>query len=79
MAYLPVELALEPEDTTVVGDIDAFIEQYVESGQALHDWDMRLAALVEAWDTFLGEHSHAWSHIVMQKSTPHTPMHDDAR
>jgi hypothetical protein len=29
MAYLPIELALEPEDTTVVGDIDAFIEQYV--------------------------------------------------
>jgi len=29
MAYLPIELALEPEDTTVVGDIDAFIEPIV--------------------------------------------------
>ena len=34
MFYLPPELALASEETTIVGDIDAFIE-YVESGRAL--------------------------------------------
>jgi len=37
MACLPVELAMAPEETTVVGDIDAFIE-YLETGQSLRDW-----------------------------------------
>ena len=64
MAYLPTELIIEPEDTTVVGDVDAFIA-YVENGQALRDWHARLAALSEECDAFLCEHSHVWSHIVM--------------
>jgi len=65
MFYLPPELALASEETTIVGDIDAFIE-YVESGQALHDWHARLAILTEECDTFLREHSHVWSHIIIQ-------------
>jgi hypothetical protein len=39
---LPPELAEAPEETTVIGDVDAFIE-YLESGQAFQDWNERLA------------------------------------
>jgi len=65
MFYMPPELAIVSEDTAVVGDIDAFIE-YVENGQALHDWHERLAVLTEECDAFLREHSHVWSHIIIQ-------------
>ena len=69
MFYLPPELALASDETTVVGDIDAFIE-YVESGQALRDWHERLAILTEECDAFLREHSHVWSHIIIQSQKP---------
>lgn len=36
---LPTKLFEEPEETAVVGDVDAFI-QYVENGQAEQDWYM---------------------------------------
>jgi hypothetical protein len=39
---LPPELAELPDETAVVGDLDAFF-QYVESGQALQDWNERIA------------------------------------
>ena len=65
MFYLPPEIALTLEETTIVGDIDAFIE-YVENGQALRDWHERLAVLTEECDAFLREHSHVWSHIIIQ-------------
>ena len=39
---LPPELAEIPEETTVIGDVDAFME-YIESGQALQDWNERIA------------------------------------
>ena len=39
---LPPELAEHPEDTVVLGDIDAFMD-YVESGEALEDWNERVA------------------------------------
>ncbi len=39
---LPPELAETSEDTAIIGDLDAFIE-YVESGQALQDWNERIA------------------------------------
>jgi hypothetical protein len=71
MFYLPPELALASEETTIVGDIDTFIE-YVESGQALRDWHERLAILAEECDTFLREHSHVWSHIIIQKANVET-------
>jgi hypothetical protein len=38
---LPPELLEEPAETTVVGDIDAFMT-YVESGRAQQDWQERL-------------------------------------
>jgi hypothetical protein len=39
---LPPELVETPEDTAIIGDLDAFIE-YLESGQALDDWHARIA------------------------------------
>ena len=69
MFYLPPELALTTEETTVVGDIDAFIA-YVERGQALRAWHERLALLAEECDAFLREHSHVWSHIIIQPQKP---------
>lgn len=39
---LPPELQDIPEETAVVGNVDIFIE-YVESGQAAHDYHERLA------------------------------------
>ncbi len=39
---LPPELLDTLEETTVVGDLDAFIA-YCESGQALEDWHERIA------------------------------------
>ena len=69
MFYLPPELALASDETTVVGDIDAFIE-YVESGQALRDWHERLAVLTAECDAFLREHSQVWSHIIIQPQKP---------
>jgi hypothetical protein len=69
MFYLPPELALTSEETTVVGDIEAFIAD-VERGQALHDWHERLAILTEECDMFLREHSHVWSHIIIQPQKP---------
>ena len=69
MAHMPAELAVALEDTTVVGDVDAFIE-YLENGQALHDWHERRATQSEECDAFLYEHRHLWSHIVIQARTP---------
>jgi hypothetical protein len=40
---LPLELLEHPEETAVIGDVDAFID-YIESGQALRDWHERIAA-----------------------------------
>ncbi|GIX48956.1 MAG: hypothetical protein KatS3mg131_3167 [Candidatus Tectimicrobiota bacterium] len=49
---LPPELAATPEDTAVVGDIDALIA-YIESGQALQDWEERRAALLRELEELL--------------------------
>ncbi len=65
MSPLPTELIEVPDETVIIGDIDMFIE-YVENGQALRDWHDRLAAISEEYETFLREHSHVWSHIVIQ-------------
>ena len=35
--HMPIEIQEMPADTTVMGDIDAFIA-YIESGQALNEW-----------------------------------------
>jgi hypothetical protein len=67
MPALPAILAIEPEDTTVVGDIEAFIE-YVENGQALQDWYERMAAMTAECEAFLTEHGHIWNHIVIQNN-----------
>lgn len=56
MSRMPVELRMEPEETTVIGDVDAFIA-YIESGQDCLDWDDRVAVLTAECDSFLREHS----------------------
>jgi hypothetical protein len=43
---LPPELAELAEDTTVLGDLEAFME-YIESGQAEQDWNERLAQRIK--------------------------------
>jgi hypothetical protein len=73
MAALPAELAVIPEETAVVGDIEAFID-YIENGQALRDWHDRLAMQMEECDAFLREHSHVWSHIIIQSHTLDMPI-----
>ena len=39
---LPPELAEHPEETAIIGDIEAFFK-YLESGQALQDWNEHMA------------------------------------
>ena len=39
---LPPELEELSEETAVVGDLEAFID-YIECGQAMQDWNERLA------------------------------------
>lgn len=46
---LPPELWQEPEDTTVIGDLDLFIE-YLESGQAEQDWHELIAIWLRELD-----------------------------
>jgi hypothetical protein len=46
---LPPELIEEPEETAVIGDIDAFMD-YLESGQAERDWQERLAIRIRELD-----------------------------
>lgn len=65
MPPLPVDMTYTPEETTVLGDIDAFIA-YVESGQALTDWDARISSQTAECDAFLREHGHVWGHIIIQ-------------
>jgi hypothetical protein len=50
---LPPELIEEPADTTVVGNIDAFIA-YVESGRALLDWHERITMRIREFDEIFG-------------------------
>jgi hypothetical protein len=69
MPQLPPELVNELDETTVVGDIDAFVA-YIESGQALQDWYERLTMLAAEYDAFLKEHSNIWSHIIIQRNRP---------
>ena len=46
---LPPELIEEPAETTVVGEVDAFMT-YVESGRALKDWQERLDLRLREFD-----------------------------
>ena len=54
--HLPIEIQEMPVDTTVMGDVDAFIT-YVESGQALDEWQKYHAkALQEIERCFRSHH-----------------------
>jgi hypothetical protein len=58
-----------PDDTTVLGDLDAFIA-YVENGQALQDWRWLQAEAMKELNAFLRIHNHSWRHIVYSESAP---------
>jgi hypothetical protein len=76
---LPNALLDAPDDTTVIGDLDAFMA-YVESGQAWQDWCQLHAAAVKELDRFIRARSRSWQHIVCHGSElPHTlqPLQDE--
>ena len=66
--YLPENLRVVPNETAVVGDVDAFMD-YVEDGLALLDWHLRIASVAEECDSFLREHSRVWAHIIHSRGT----------
>lgn len=64
---LPNELISTADDTTVIGDLDAFMV-YVESGQALHDWRRLQASARKELDGFMQTRGRSWHHIVSSRS-----------
>lgn len=63
----PNEFVDEPNDTAVVGDLDAFMT-YVETGQALQDWNALRQTACKELEWFLQSRNHTWRHIVCQGS-----------
>ena len=59
--HSPVEIMAVSLDTTIVGDVEAFIA-YVESGQALHDWQKRRADALQEIDRYLKSSHRSWQH-----------------
>ena len=51
---LPPELLDIDDHTAIVGDIDTFIA-YVESGQALLDWQERMNIRLREFETLFGD------------------------
>ncbi len=49
---LPPELSEVPEETTVIGDVDAFMD-YVYSGAAERDWYERIAFQIRQLEVLL--------------------------
>jgi hypothetical protein len=66
---LPNELLNAMDETTVIGDLDAFMA-YVESGQAWLDWRQLRAMAVKELDGFIQSRSRSWHHIVSQGPEP---------
>lgn len=63
----PDEFVDEPNETTVVGDLDAFMN-YLENGQALQDWYALRQTACKELEWFLQSRNHTWRHIVRQGS-----------
>jgi hypothetical protein len=40
-----------PESTTVVGDIELWAQQYLETGAHLADWRDRMEVMLHRWDS----------------------------
>ena len=57
--HLPTELFDEPDDTVIIGDLDAFMA-YLESGQAWHDWHEMCATANQEIDRYIRAHAHTW-------------------
>ena len=49
---LPPELAEIPDDTTVIGDVEVFVSDYVENGKAFRDWNDRIAICAKELEEF---------------------------
>lgn len=60
---LPSELLDATDETTVVGDLDAFMV-YLESGQAWQDWRRLHATAVKELEYFMQSRSRSWHHII---------------
>lgn len=73
MPALPAEISYTSEETTVIGDVEAFMT-YFETGQALADWHERITAQTAECDAFLREHSHVWGHIIIQGAVEARPL-----
>ncbi len=41
---------MQPEKTTVVGDIERWAELYLDSGQHLVEWDQKIVAMRKRFD-----------------------------
>ena len=65
--FFPNEFVDEPNDTAVVGDLDAFMH-YLENGQALQDWHALCQTACKELEWFLQSRNHTWRHIVRQGS-----------
>jgi hypothetical protein len=66
---LPNALLNTTDDTTIIGDMEAFMV-YIESGQACHDWWQLHAVAMKELDSFIQSRSRSWNHIVCQGSEP---------
>ena len=52
----------------VCNDLEVAVAEF--GYYAARDWHERLALLTEECDAFLREHSHVWSHIIIQPQKP---------
>ena len=66
---LPSELLDATDETTVVGDLEAFMV-YLESGQAWQDWRRLHATAVQELEGFMQARSRSWGHIVTPGAEP---------
>lgn len=53
-----------PEATTVIGDMTQ-LYWYIKSGRASRDWERKINGIKKDFDTFVTEHPHEWSSIVI--------------
>jgi len=48
--YTFLQAVMQPEKTTVVGDIERWAELYLDSGQHLVEWDQKIVAMRKRFD-----------------------------
>ncbi len=60
---LPPEFLTAPDETMVIGDLEAF-STYIETGQASQDWETCCRAAAREREAFFIANQHLWHHIV---------------